>query len=83
MASFDILVLPGDGIGPEVTKEGVRTLELIGQQYEHVFRLKHDTVGGDCIDKFGVAIREQTLQDARDFDAILFGPKTFTCNFSR
>ena len=73
MASFDILVLPGDGIGPEVTKEGVRTLELIGQQFEHVFRLKHDTVGGDCIDKFGVAIREQTLQDARDFDAILFG----------
>ena len=73
MASFDILILPGDGIGPEVSKEGVRTLELIGQQFEHVFRLKYDTVGGECIDKFGVAIREETLQEARDFDAILFG----------
>jgi 3-isopropylmalate dehydrogenase len=39
MASFDILVLPGDGIGPEVTAEGVRTLKVVGRRFEHVFRM--------------------------------------------
>jgi 3-isopropylmalate dehydrogenase len=73
MASFDILVLPGDGIGPEVTAEGVRMLELVGDRFEHVFRLTHDTVGGACIDAHGIAIRPETIQAARDSDAVLFG----------
>ena len=73
MASFDILVLPGDGIGPEVTAEGVRTLELVGERFEHVFRLTHDTVGGACIDEHGIAIRPETIEAARNSDAVLFG----------
>ena len=73
MASFDILVLPGDGIGPEVTAEGVRTLEAVGERFEHVFKLTEDVVGGACIDAHGVAIRPETLQAAKDSDAVLFG----------
>jgi 3-isopropylmalate dehydrogenase len=73
MASFDILVLPGDGIGPEVTAEGVRTLELVGERFEHVFRLTEDTVGGACIDAHGVAVRPETIEAARNSDAVLFG----------
>ncbi len=73
MATFDILVLPGDGIGPEVMAEGVRVLEAVGQKYEHVFRFTHDVVGGASIDAHGVAIRPETLERAKASTAVLFG----------
>jgi len=73
MATFDILVLPGDGIGPEVCAEGVRALEAIGKRFEHVFRFEQDVVGGASIDAHGVAIRPETLEKAKASDAVLFG----------
>ena len=73
MATFEILVLPGDGIGPEVTAEGIRTLAAIGERFEHVFRMTEDLVGGACIDAHGVAIREETIEAAHAADAVLFG----------
>ncbi len=73
MATFDILVLPGDGIGPEVMAEGVRVLEAVGQKFEHVFKFTHDIVGGASIDAHGVAIRPETLERAKASDAVLFG----------
>jgi 3-isopropylmalate dehydrogenase len=73
MATFDILVLPGDGIGPEVTAEGVRALELLGTRFGHTFRFTHDLVGGAAIDAHGVAIRDETLAAARASHAVLWG----------
>ena len=73
MASFDIFVLPGDGIGPEVTAEGVRTLEAIGERFEHVFTFEEDLVGGAAIDAHGVAILPETIERAKRSDAVLFG----------
>ncbi|TAK74540.1 MAG: 3-isopropylmalate dehydrogenase, partial [Dehalococcoidia bacterium] len=73
MATFEILVLPGDGIGPEVAAEGVRVLEAVGQKFEHVFKFTHDIVGGASIDAHGVAIRPETLERAKASDAVLFG----------
>ena len=73
VASFDILVLPGDGIGPEVTAEGVRALEAVGERFEHVFNFSEDLVGGASIDAHGVAIRPETLDAARASDAVLWG----------
>ena len=73
MTTFEILVLPGDGIGPEVTAEGVRTLEVIGERFEHVFRMTEDLVGGACIDAHGLAIRRETIEAAHAADAVLFG----------
>ncbi|MGE3961810.1 MAG: 3-isopropylmalate dehydrogenase [Dehalococcoidia bacterium] len=73
MATFDILVLPGDGIGPEVTAEGVRVLEAIGERYEHVFNFEQDLVGGASIDASGVAILPETIEKARQSTAVLFG----------
>ena len=61
MATFNILVLPGDGIGPEVCAEGVRALEAIGKRFEHVFNFEHDIVGGASIDAHGTALRDETL----------------------
>ncbi|MDP2328284.1 MAG: 3-isopropylmalate dehydrogenase [Dehalococcoidia bacterium] len=73
MATFNIFVLPGDGIGPEVTAEGVRVLEAIGQRFEHVFKFEQDLVGGASIDAHGVAILPEVLEKAKASDAVLFG----------
>jgi 3-isopropylmalate dehydrogenase len=73
VAEFQILVLPGDGIGPEVTAEGVRALEAVGARFGHGFHTSEDLVGGACIDAHGVAIRPETVEAARNSDAILWG----------
>ena len=73
MATFNVLALPGDGIGPEVTAEGVRALEAIGERFEHVFHIEQDDVGGAAIDKYGVAIRDETVEAAKQADAVLWG----------
>ena len=73
MAEFKILVLPGDGIGPEVTAEGVRVLDAVGARFGHRFSYEYDLVGGAAIDAHGTALRDETLTLARRSDAILFG----------
>ncbi len=70
---FRILVLPGDGIGPEVVQQGVRVLEKVESRFGHRFDFSYDDVGGAAIDKYGVALRESTMQAAGGFDAVLFG----------
>ena len=69
----NIMVLPGDGIGPEVTAEGVKALLAVGRRFKHEFALQDDIVGGASIDKFGVALRPETLERCRKSDAVLFG----------
>ena len=70
---FAIAVLPGDGIGPEVTQEAVNALERIGQRFGHTFSFTYAPVGGNAIDRYGTALPEQTLQVAKRADAVLFG----------
>ena len=73
MADYEILVLPGDGIGPEVTAEGVLLLAAVGERFEHTFRIGEDLVGGAAIDAHGTAIRDETIERARASDAVLWG----------
>ena len=68
-----IAVLPGDGIGPEVTAEGVRLLEAVGRRYGHTFHFQEAPVGGIAIDTHGVALPPESLRVAQDSDAVLFG----------
>ena len=70
---FKIAVLPGDGIGPEVTNESVRVLNAIGDRFGHTFSYEHGAVGGNAIDDFGNALPDSTLRTARAADAVLFG----------
>ena len=70
---FSIAVLPGDGIGPEVTNESVKILNRIGELYGHHFSYKHGDVGGVAIDSFGTALPPQTAKIAMQADAVLFG----------
>jgi 3-isopropylmalate dehydrogenase len=65
-----ILVVPGDGIGPEVTREAVSVLELVcGSTIE----LAEELIGGAAIDRHGVAIEPRVLEVAKAADAILLG----------
>ncbi len=70
---FNIALLPGDGIGPEVIAEGVKVLEAVGKKSGHRFNLSYDEVGGAAIDKYGVALKTETLDMARRSDAVMFG----------
>ena len=70
---FQISVLPGDGIGPEVTTEAVRVLEAVGQKFGHTFQLTEDLVGGISIDKHGTALKAETAEMCRRSHALLFG----------
>ncbi len=70
---FKIAVLPGDGIGPEVTAEGVKVLEAMGRAFGHRFDLSYGDVGGISIDKHGVALLPEVLELTDSADAVLFG----------
>ena len=70
---YKIAVLPGDGIGPEVTNESVRVLDAIGERFGHTFSYEHGAVGGNAIDDFGNALPDSTLRLAKAADAVLFG----------
>jgi 3-isopropylmalate dehydrogenase len=70
---FNILVLPGDGIGPEVVKEGCKVIEAVVDRFGHRFELTEDTVGGGAIDRWGEPIRHETVARAKRSDAVLLG----------
>jgi 3-isopropylmalate dehydrogenase len=68
-----IAVLPGDGIGPEVTAEARACLEAIGRRFGHDFRFDEAPVGACAIDATGAPLPPATLALAKAADAVLFG----------
>jgi 3-isopropylmalate dehydrogenase len=68
-----ILVLPGDGIGPEVMWEVRRVIDWMDRRRIASFDLSEDLVGGASIDARGTPISEATVQAAKEADAVLFG----------
>ena len=70
---FNITLLPGDGIGPEVVTEAVRVLDVIASRYNHAFQYKERLMGGCSIDRYGTSLTDETLADCQSADAILFG----------
>jgi 3-isopropylmalate dehydrogenase len=70
---FNITLLPGDGIGPEVVAEAVRVLDGIASKYGHAFQYKERLMGGCSIDKYSTSLTDETLADCQSADAILFG----------
>ncbi|QJD98417.1 3-isopropylmalate dehydrogenase [Mucilaginibacter robiniae] len=68
-----ILVIPGDGIGPEVTTWGKAVLEQIGTEYGHKFTFDEALMGHVAIEATGNPLPDETLTKAKACDAILFG----------
>ncbi len=68
-----IILLPGDGIGPEVVAEGVKVLEAIAERHGHSFTFEKHLIGGCAIDALGTALSDETVEACRKADAILLG----------
>jgi 3-isopropylmalate dehydrogenase len=71
--NFNLIVLPGDGVGPEVTDEAVKVLKVVGKRFGHSFNLNNRLVGGSAIDAEGVAVSKDTLKLCKKSDAVLLG----------
>ena len=68
-----IAVLPGDGIGPEVTRAAVQILGDCATTFNHKFEFRELPFGGDAIDRCGSPLPAETLAGCRSADAILLG----------
>jgi 3-isopropylmalate dehydrogenase len=73
MTTWRLAVLPGDGVGQEVTPQAVRVLETVGKATGVGFEFEHALVGGAALDMHGVPLPEATLTLCRQSHAILFG----------
>ena len=71
--SKQILVLPGDGIGPEIVAEAVKVIERVDARFGLGITLLFDELGGAAYDKYGSPLDDQTLERARAADAVLLG----------
>ncbi len=67
-----LAVLPGDGIGPEIMREGLRVLEAVAEKFSHELSYEYAICGADAIDKVGDPFPEETFQACMRADAVLF-----------
>src|SRR6516162_4320538 len=73
MATHKLLLLPGDGIGPEVMEEVKRLIAWMNRHGMGTFETEEALVGGACYDTHGVAIADGTMAKAHGSDAVIFG----------
>jgi 3-isopropylmalate dehydrogenase len=71
--TYSIVVLPGDGVGPEVVAEAVRVLRAVEERYGHTFQLREARIGQSAIAAEGAGISDATVALCRESDAVLFG----------
>jgi len=72
-ANKKLLMLPGDGIGPEVMGEVRRVIDWMDERRHVSFDVDEDIIGGCCIDAHGTPLRDETVADAAAADAVLLG----------
>ncbi len=68
-----LLILPGDGIGPEVMAEVRRIIDWLGAKRGIAFEVSEDLVGGAAYDKYGTPLHDKTMAKAQEVDAVLLG----------
>ncbi|MCK3658729.1 3-isopropylmalate dehydrogenase [Pasteurellaceae bacterium Pebbles2] len=73
MSSYNVAVLAGDGIGPEIMAEAIKVLDVVQQKYGFTLNYNHFDVGGAAIDNHGTPLPAATLKGCEDADAVLFG----------
>ncbi|WP_435414418.1 3-isopropylmalate dehydrogenase [Polaribacter aestuariivivens] len=70
---YTIAVIPGDGIGPEVTNQAKKALDAVAEVYDHIFLYKEAQMGASAIEASGNPLPEETIEICKKADAILFG----------
>ncbi|MEM7531413.1 MAG: 3-isopropylmalate dehydrogenase [Chloroflexota bacterium] len=68
-----IVVLAGDGIGPEVTNEAKKILDVVANKFNHTFEYDHQLMGGCAIDATGSSLPDETVEACKVADAVLLG----------
>lgn len=68
-----IVLMPGDGIGPEIIKEARKVLDTIGKVYGHKFSYEELLLGGKSIDVYGEPLTDEAIEKAKSADAVLMG----------
>ncbi len=70
---FNVTLIPGDGIGPEIVREARKVLDRLAEKYGHRFTYKEVLMGGCSIDAYGVPLTDEALATAKASDAVLLG----------
>ncbi len=73
MSTYNLQILPGDGIGPEIMTETKKVIGWINENTDITINTKEDLLGGQAYDEYGVPLADSTLEDCRKADAILMG----------
>ena len=71
--NYNVTVIPGDGIGPEIVREARKVLDQVGKVFGHSFNYTEILMGGCSIDAYGVPLTEEALETAGKSDAVLLG----------
>lgn len=71
--NYNIAVIPGDGIGPEIIGEAKKVLDKVGSVYGHDFQYTKVLMGGISIDTYGVPLTDEALETAKNSDSVLLG----------
>ncbi|MFL0802159.1 MAG: 3-isopropylmalate dehydrogenase [Agarilytica sp.] len=71
--SKKVIILPGDGIGPEIMAEAVKVLNAVDTKFKLGLKLEEDCIGGSAVDKYGVPLANSTLELCHSADAVLMG----------
>ncbi len=71
--TYEVVLMPGDGVGPEVLAEAVKGLRAVGERFGHGFRTEEVLIGGAAIDAYGTALRPEDVARCRRADAVLLG----------
>ncbi|MBI3951000.1 MAG: 3-isopropylmalate dehydrogenase [Acidobacteria bacterium] len=70
---LNIVILPGDGIGPEVVAQAVNLLRFVAAKFNHTLSLQEHLIGGAALEKFGVPLPDETFQACQQSAAVLLG----------
>ena len=68
-----IVLIPGDGIGPEIVREAKAVLAHVAEKFGHTFSFTEIDMGGCSIDRYGEPLTDENLQKAKESDAVLLG----------
>lgn len=71
--TYKITLLPGDGIGPEITKAAVEVMQYVGEKYDVAFELDEQLIGGCSYEKYGNPLTDEALQSCYNSDAVFLG----------
>ena len=73
MADYNVTLIPGDGIGPEIVSEAVKVLDAAGNKYGYKLNYTKILMGGCSIDEYGVPLTDEAVATAKAGDAVLLG----------